>query len=67
MYRLRKITNKSGSTVIQVVQYLEHQAKIAKHIGSSKDGSEFERIRFIPSHSYFVRINSPFAIGDMVL
>ena len=42
MYRVRKVRTKSGSTAIQVVQYVGHQAKIAKHIGSAKDDIEFE-------------------------
>jgi hypothetical protein len=42
MYRVRKVKTKSGSTAIQVVQYLGHRAKIAKHIGSAKDDIEFE-------------------------
>jgi hypothetical protein len=42
MYRVRKVKTKSGSTAIQVVQYIGHRAKIAKHIGSAKDNIEFE-------------------------
>jgi len=42
MYRVRKVKTKSGSTAIQVVQYVGHRAKIAKHIGSAKDNIEFE-------------------------
>jgi transposase len=37
MYSIRKVKTKSGSTAIQVVQYIGHRTKIAKHIGSSKD------------------------------
>lgn len=37
MLRVRKVKTKSGSTAIQVVQYLGHRVKIAKHIGSAKD------------------------------
>lgn len=42
MYRVRKVRTKSGSTAIQVVQYVGHRAKIAKHIGSAKDDLELE-------------------------
>jgi hypothetical protein len=40
MYSIRKVKTKSGSTAIQVVQYVEHRSKIAKHIGSVKDDFE---------------------------
>jgi hypothetical protein len=42
MYRVRKVRTKSGSTAIQVIQYIGHQAKIAKHIGSAKDDMELD-------------------------
>ena len=42
MYKVSKVRTKSGSTAIQVVQYIGHHAKIAKHIGSAKDDIEFE-------------------------
>jgi len=42
MFRIRKVRTKSGSTAIQVVQYIGHRAKIAKHIGSAKDVIEFD-------------------------
>lgn len=42
MFRVRKVRTKSGSTAIQVVHYIGHRAKIAKHIGSAKDDSEFD-------------------------
>lgn len=44
MYRVRKVKTKSGSTAIQVVQYIGHGAKIAKHIGSAKDALLFEEL-----------------------
>lgn len=40
MLRVRKVRTKSGSTAIQVVQYIGHRAKIIKHIGSAKDDIE---------------------------
>jgi len=40
MYSIRKVKTKSGSTAIQVVQYVGHRSKISKHIGSSKDDLE---------------------------
>lgn len=40
MLRVRKVRTKSGSTAIQVVQYIGHRAKINKHIGSAKDDIE---------------------------
>jgi len=40
MYSVRKVKTKSGSTAIQVVQYLGHRSKIFKHIGSSKLDAE---------------------------
>lgn len=42
MFRIRKVKTKSGSIAIQVVQYYGHRAKIAKHIGSSKEDLEYE-------------------------
>jgi len=42
MFSVRKVRTKSGSTAIQVVQYIGHRAKIAKHIGSAKDDMEFD-------------------------
>jgi hypothetical protein len=42
MFRVRKVRTKSGSTAVQVVQYVGHRAKIAKHIGSDKDDIKFE-------------------------
>jgi transposase len=42
MFRVRKVRTKSGSTAIQVVQYIGHRAKIAKHIGSAKDDIEYD-------------------------
>jgi hypothetical protein len=53
MYRVRKVRTKSGSTAIHMVQYIGHQAKITKHIGSAKDDIEFELISFLPSHYSF--------------
>jgi len=44
MHRVGKVRNKSGSTAIHLVQYIGHQVKIAKHIGSAKDDIEFELI-----------------------
>jgi hypothetical protein len=40
MYSIRKVKTKSGSTAIQVVQYVGHRSKISKHIGSAKDDLE---------------------------
>lgn len=40
MFSIRKVKTGSGATAIQVVQYVGHRSKIAKHIGSGKD--EFE-------------------------
>jgi len=37
MYSTRKVKTKSVSTAIQVVQYIGHRSKIAKHIVSAKD------------------------------
>jgi hypothetical protein len=45
MYSVRKVKTKSGSTAIQVVQYVGHRSKIAKHIGSSKDNLEIDILR----------------------
>jgi len=45
MYSVRKVKTKSGSIAIQVVQYVGHRAKIAKHIGSSKDDLEYGILR----------------------
>ena len=42
MFRVRKVRTKSGSRAIQVVQYVGHRSKIAKHIGSAKDDMEFD-------------------------
>ena len=42
MFRVRKVKTKSGSTAIQVVQYVGHRVKIAKHIGSAKDDLEYD-------------------------
>lgn len=40
MLRIRTVTTKSGSTAIQVVQYIGHRAKIVNHIGSAKGDVE---------------------------
>lgn len=45
MYSIRKVKTKSGATAIQVVQYIGHRAKIAKHIGSAKDDLEAGLLR----------------------
>jgi hypothetical protein len=45
MYSVRKVKTKSGSTANQVVQYVGHRAKIAKHIGSSKEELEVGILR----------------------
>jgi Transposase DDE domain len=45
MYSVRKVKTKSGSTAIQVVQYIGHRSKIAKHVGSSKDEMEIGVLR----------------------
>ena len=45
MYRVRRVKTKSGSTAIQVVRYVGHRAKIAKHIGSAKDDLEVVLLR----------------------
>lgn len=45
MYRVRKVKTKSGSTAIQVVQYIGHRSKIAKHVGSAKDDLEVTLLR----------------------
>lgn len=45
MYSVRKVKTKSGSTAIQVVQYVGHRSKVAKHIGSSKDDLEIYILR----------------------
>jgi len=53
MYTVRKVRTKSGLTAINVVQFIGHQAKIAKHIGSAKDEIDVEIINFIQSHYSF--------------
>ena len=45
MLRVRKVRTKSGSTAIQVVQYIGHRAKITKHIGSAKDETELDLLK----------------------
>jgi hypothetical protein len=45
MYSFRKVKTKSGSTAIQVVQYVGHRSKVIKHIGSSKDDLEIGILR----------------------
>ena len=40
MLKIRKVTTKSGSTAIQVVQYIGHRAKIVNHIGSASNEVE---------------------------
>lgn len=45
MLSIRKVTTKSGATAIQVVQYIGHRAKIAKHIGSGKNDTEISVLR----------------------
>jgi len=40
MFSIRKVKTKSGSTAIQVVQYVGHRCNIAKHIGSAKNDLE---------------------------
>ena len=45
MYSIRKVTTKSGSTAIQVVQYSGHKAIVLKHIGSAKDEEELVILR----------------------
>lgn len=40
MLRIRKVTTKSGSIAIQVVQYVGHKAKVVNHIGSARDDVE---------------------------
>lgn len=45
MFSIRKVKTKSGATALQVVQYVGHRAKIAKHIGSAKDDYELTLLR----------------------
>jgi hypothetical protein len=45
MYSVRKVKTKSGSTAVQVVQYIGHGCKIAKHIGSSKNLLELDLLK----------------------
>lgn len=45
MFSVRKVTTKSGSTAVQVVQYVGHRSIIAKHIGSGKDEVEVTILR----------------------
>jgi len=45
MYSVRKVKTKSGSTAVQVVQYVGHRSIIAKHIGSGKDEVEVTILR----------------------
>jgi hypothetical protein len=45
MYSVRKVKTKSGATAIQVVQYVGHRSKTAKHIGSSKNDIEIGVLR----------------------
>ena len=40
MLSVRKVKTKSGSTAVQVVQYIGHKSNIIKHIGSGKDTDE---------------------------
>jgi transposase len=42
MLRVRKVKTKSGSTAVQVVQYVGHSANVVKHIGSARDETERE-------------------------
>ena len=42
MLRIRKVKTKSGSTAIQIVQYIGHRVKIIKHLGSAKDDLEYD-------------------------
>jgi len=42
MFRIRKVKTKSGSTAIQIVQYIGHRVKIIKHLGSAKDDLEYD-------------------------
>lgn len=44
MLSTRKVRTKSGSTAIQVVQYVGHRCKIAKHIGSARDDLEISML-----------------------
>jgi len=45
MYSIRKVKTGSGSIAIQVVHYIGHRVKIAKHIGSAKDNLEIRLLR----------------------
>jgi transposase len=45
MYSIRKVKTKSGSTAIQVVQYIGHRSIVYKHIGSAKDDDELAVLR----------------------
>jgi transposase len=45
MYSIRKVKTKSGSTAIQVVQYIGHKSIVLKHIGSAKDDTELSVLR----------------------
>jgi hypothetical protein len=45
MFSIRKVKTKSGASAIQVVQYLGHSSKIAKHIGSGNDDIEVSILR----------------------
>jgi transposase len=45
MLRIREVKTKSGSTAVQVVQYIGHRAKISKHIGSAKNDQETQALK----------------------
>jgi len=45
MYSIRKVKTKSGSTAIQVVQYIGHKSIVHKHIGSAKDNDELSLLQ----------------------
>jgi len=45
MLRIRKVKTKSGSTAVQVVQYLGHHVKVEKHIGSAKNDQEIQVLK----------------------
>ena len=45
MFSIRKVKTKSGAIAIQVVQYIGHSSKIAKHIGSGNDDVEVSILR----------------------
>lgn len=45
MFSIRKVKTKSGSTAIQVVQYIEHRSKVLKHIGSTQYDEEIAALK----------------------